>query len=394
MKVLYIVSSNLYYFEGAYSNRMRGLFEGMIKRNIEIYFLVTDGYKDWKEYVFHKKQKYPKGITIQYIGFPYQIRILKKLKFNTIFKRLIINKQKTIQKNTNFDYGWTTIGLNHDAQLESISLFKSQGLKIIQNMSEFPSLMLSDLEYKKYLDLILPKIDIMFLMTKSLMKFYGEPLNHSAKLYHIPMTVDIDRFNKSKSISNNDNFVISYVGLMRNKKDGVDILIKAFAIVINKFPNVLLKLIGPKKPDQDYLKQVEFIKSEKLDDKVEYLGKVSREKIPDLLINSDCLVLARPDSIQAQFGFPTKLGEYLATGNPVVVTSVGEIPDYLQDNISAFIAKPGSVEDVASKILSILTDRENAKIVGERGFQIANEHFNAEIQSTKIVAILEDNLNN
>ena len=48
------------------------------------------------------------------------------------------------------------------------------------------------------------------------------------------------------------------------------------------------------------------------------------------------LVLARPDNIQAKGGFPTKLGEYLATGNPVVVTKVGEIPNYLIDGVNAF----------------------------------------------------------
>ncbi|WP_117882530.1 glycosyltransferase family 4 protein [Aureibaculum luteum] len=391
MKVLYIVSSNLYYFDGAYSNRMRGIFEGLAKRNVEIHFLIFGGCREWKEYIFHKKYNYPKGITVQYAGFPYQIRILKKMKFSNTIKRLIINKQKTFQKNIKFDYGWTTIGLESDVQLESLALFKSKNIKIVQEMSEFPSLMLNKREYEKYLDLIIPEMDIMFLMTKGLMNFYKELLNNSAKLFHIPMTVDIERFNKAKLITNNNNYVISYVGLMNSKKDGVDILIKAFAVAIKKFPNIVLQLIGPKKPDEDYLKQIEFIENKKLDDKIIYLGQIPRDKIPSLLINSDCLVLARPSSIQAQFGFPTKLGEYLATGNPVIVTSVGEIPDYLENNVNAFIAKPDSLEDFAAKILNVLSNRDNSKIIGKKGFQIANEHFNADVQSAKIFDILKVN---
>ena len=50
--------------------------------------------------------------------------------------------------------------------------------------------------------------------------------------------------------------------------------------------------------------------------------------------------MARPDSRQARGGFPTKLGEYLATGKPVCVTKVGEITVYLEDNVSAFLAEP------------------------------------------------------
>ena len=60
--------------------------------------------------------------------------------------------------------------------------------------------------------------------------------------------------------------------------------------------------------------------------------------MPKYLCNAKLLALARPDSIQAQGGFPTKLGEYLATGRPVVVTKVGEIPDYLEDGVNAFLS--------------------------------------------------------
>ncbi len=58
-----------------------------------------------------------------------------------------------------------------------------------------------------------------------------------------------------------------------------------------------------------------------------------------------------PDSKQAQGGFPTKLGEYLATGNPVCATTVGEIPDYLVDGESVYFAVPGSVDSFADAML-------------------------------------------
>ena len=50
-------------------------------------------------------------------------------------------------------------------------------------------------------------------------------------------------------------------------------------------------------------------------------GSVKRDAVPALLCNSDILALARPANKQAEGGFPTKLGEYLATGNTVVVTN-------------------------------------------------------------------------
>ena len=56
------------------------------------------------------------------------------------------------------------------------------------------------------------------------------------------------------------------------------------------------------------------------------------------------MALARPTNKQAEGGFPTKLGEYLATGNTVVVTNVGEIGEFLHDKVNAFVSDPDSPE--------------------------------------------------
>ena len=66
-----------------------------------------------------------------------------------------------------------------------------------------------------------------------------------------------------------------------------------------------------------------------------FKGFVSRDEMIDLLNSSVGLVLAKPTSAQAETCFPTKLGENLSTGNPIVVTRTGEIPLYLEDGISA-----------------------------------------------------------
>lgn len=391
IKILVIFNRNLFYVEGASSNRFRTIFEGLALRNVEIHILIAAGYFEWEEYLFHNRYKYPKNIFIHYIGFPYLLRSIKRIKYQSLRRRLVINKQKELQAKINFDYGWITYGLKNDVYLESIDLFKREGAKVIQEMSEHPILFMSKNEYNEYLKLICPQIDIMLLMTNGLLNFYSKYIQ-SSKLYHIPMTVDIERFSKSKSLNKEDIWVISYVGLMNNKKDGVDILIKAFAIVSKEFKNIKLNLIGPKKPKEDYLEQLDFIESNNLENTIEYLGEKPRSEIPQLLIDSDCLALARPSSKQAQFGFPTKLGEYLATGNPVVVTSVGEIPLYLKDEVNAFIAKPTDIEDFSNKILNVLRNIKNANKIGKRGFETANEHFNAEVQSNKIFKILKENI--
>lgn len=383
-KIVFFSNKNIFYVDGAYSNRIRGLQEGIAKHGIEIHIIVKHGCFELNEYFFHKKFKYPKNFYIHYVGYPYQLRVIKRLKLFDMMSRLILKKQKKLQEKNEFDFSWIDISISED----SIKELKDNKVKIIHEVNEFPNLMLDEKLYKIYLNKIVSQIDIIFLMTNSLFEFYKKTKNSETKLFLIPMTVDSTRFRKSKPIFKNKQFTITYVGLMNNKKDGVDILIKAFSIVNKKYPNTKLKLIGPKKPVQDYLQQLKIIKNKNLEDKVEYLGEISRNKVPNLLLESDCLALARPKSIQAQYGFPTKLGEYLMTGKPVVVTSVGDITYYLKDNYNAFIAEPDNVQDFANKIINVINDKENAKKVGKNGKSIALSFFDSKKQSENIVKIL------
>lgn len=118
-----------------------------------------------------------------------------------------------------------------------------------------------------------------------------------------------------------------------------------------------------------------------LEDKVIFVGKLKKEEVPQFLVNADLLLLDRPATKRSEGGFPTKLGEYLATGNPVVVTSVGEIPNYLEDGKSAFLAVPDSIESFKSKILEALSDENKAKQIGLNGKKIAETFFDYNVQA-------------
>ena len=129
-----------------------------------------------------------------------------------------------------------------------------------------------------------------------------------------------------------------------------------------------------------------------MDKQIEYLGLIEKDQIPDFINNASLLVLSRPDSHQAQGGFPTKLGEYLATGNPVCVTKVGEIPEYLEDNVSAFMATPGDVDSFADAMDRALSNLEQAKKVGQKGREVAEKEFNSETQARRLHEFLAENV--
>ena len=99
------------------------------------------------------------------------------------------------------------------------------------------------------------------------------------------------------------------------------------------------------------------------------------------------LALARPDRLQAQNGFPTKLGEYLATGKPVVVTRVGEIPLFIKHGENGYLADP--TPESFSKQLSWVADNyEQAKKTGQNGKKLAENEFSYFVQSKKVLEFM------
>ncbi len=216
------------------------------------------------------------------------------------------------------------------------------------------------------------KIDGIFAMTQSLLNYYADLFNVRNHLL-IPMTVENDRFENVGTIMENN--YVAYIGNLEINKDGTDILIKSFSIVTKKFTKLKLFMCG-----QGNQKEIEKLQKLVIDlnlnEKVIFTGKLEREAVPPILCNAKALLLPRPSSMRAQGGFPTKLGEYLATGVATVVTNVGEIPVYLKDNKNAFIVEPGSVFLFANKLIYVLENPRIAKKVGEEGRRVAYEHFN------------------
>jgi N-acetylglucosaminyldiphosphoundecaprenol N-acetyl-beta-D-mannosaminyltransferase len=66
---------------------------------------------------------------------------------------------------------------------------------------------------------------------------------------------------------------------------------------------------------------------------------------------------------------PNKMGEYLASGRPVITCAVGDLTNFLADNVNAYVGDPGSERSFADKMLSVLEDPDRAEQIGITGQQ-------------------------
>ena len=161
-----------------------------------------------------------------------------------------------------------------------------------------------------------------------------------------------------------------------------------------KHDDVRLYIIGATPSVNDEAGNLKLIETLGIKDKVVFTGLVDANQMPQILKDATVLALDRPDSLQAQNGFPTKLGEYLMTENPVVVTKVGDIPLFLKDGYSALLAEQRNSVDFASKLCWVLEHPLEAAVIGRRGKEVALAEFNYLTESKKIIDFIYGKDNN
>ena len=83
-------------------------------------------------------------------------------------------------------------------------------------------------------------------------------------------------------------------------------------------------------------------------DTVIFHGRVPQTEMAKACLGSDFGVFFRPDRRSSHAGFPTKLGEYLAAGTPVITNDTGDISLVLRDGENGFLTKDASAESIAS----------------------------------------------
>jgi glycosyltransferase involved in cell wall biosynthesis len=405
MNLIVFSAKNPFANPGAASNRLLGLLKGLSNLGVDVKLLILQGYFSEKEHLEYAVEGKRNGINYVYISKRENITIWQRRiteYFYVFFETIIISRRiNTFLKNGPND---SIIWLQNNAlcynlvKKSSINLFK-----IFVEMNEYPDIhkgnnsqkyiwqrwfsnRKSDLFYND----VLKSLDGFALMTEALIKHFEHRVHKKTRILLLPMTVDIERFDLSKTydpIKGLDSAYIAFVGSMNDKKDGVNILIEAFASIASEFTNYKLALFGFWAYDTP--RHLQRIKELGIEDKVIYSKPLDSENVVHLIMNAEVLVLPRPDSHQARGGFPTKLGEYLASSKPVIATAVGEIPNYLSDNVNVFFCDEGSELSLRNRLIEVLSNRELAASIGRNGRELAVNVFSTDVQSKRLFNFLK-----
>jgi len=169
--------------------------------------------------------------------------------------------------------------------------------------------------------------------------------------------------------------VLLYVGFSTPRK-GLEYLAQALGDLDG---DVRLVIVGRWEPG--YRERFAKVAGKNMDRVIE-VGYVADEEMPYYYSLADIFVLP---SLLEGFGLP--LVEALACNTPVVATSVGAIPEIVED--CGFLVPPRDPMALAEAIRKLLTDEALRLELGTRGRRRVKEHFRIEEMIRRTIAVYE-----
>jgi glycosyltransferase involved in cell wall biosynthesis len=183
---------------------------------------------------------------------------------------------------------------------------------------------------------------------------------------------DIDTFLSTRRETRpSESNVIIYAGVLVPGK-AVHVLIEAFARVVHVHRAANLVLVG-RPENREYAAELrEQVESLDLEDRVTFREEVPQQELARYFASARALVL--PSTSEA---LGRVIIEAMACAAPVVGSSVGGIPDLIEDGVNGYLVPPGDVETLSDCILRLFSS-DAVDAMGERGRETARRMFSTE----------------
>jgi glycosyltransferase involved in cell wall biosynthesis len=214
-------------------------------------------------------------------------------------------------------------------------------------------------------------------------KFGASP----GKAHLVPSSVDTTVFNPNnrnalKEKWRIENNVVLFVGRLESRKAPESLLL-AFHKTVKEVPNAKLVIVGVG-PEEVHLKELQRTLGLK---SVFFLGRLPREEMKYIYPGADIFVLP---SLYEPFG--NVLLEAMASGLPLIGSSVGGIKDIILHGENGFQITPGNSTELARYMTTMLTDRNLRRSLSESARMTAERKYDDIIIAQKIAGIYRQSL--
>ena len=119
-------------------------------------------------------------------------------------------------------------------------------------------------------------------------------------------------------------------------------------------------------------------------DKVKFLGYLSESEIKEYLSTAQFVVINKLTTLQNQYCFSTKLGEYMAASKAVIITNVGEAMNWLTHEKDAYIIPPNDISALSEAMQKLFKDHELCKELGMNAQKTCLKSFSIDSNTEKL----------
>lgn len=185
-------------------------------------------------------------------------------------------------------------------------------------------------------------------------------------------------------ISHCDQQHVLFVGRFDLLKGG-DVIIEAFAKVLEAMPSAVLTFAGPDKgllqEDGSLVHMPEMVKRcipERHWSQIRCLGQVDKHTIARLRKQCHISITASRSEV---FGYTVI--ESMATGVPVVAPRVAGVAELFKDGESGLYFEPGNAKDMSLRMIELMSGVIDSEHLGAQGYQRCADEFSLECVAQK-----------
>jgi glycosyltransferase involved in cell wall biosynthesis len=170
------------------------------------------------------------------------------------------------------------------------------------------------------------------------------------KISVIPFGVDLEQFHPRNE--KKESCVFLFVGRLSRTHyfKGVENLLRAFYEVVQKKKDARLVIVGDGDLRDSYEKIVQKLG---INDRVQFLGTVSDDTLPEIYRRASALVLPSTDNSET---FGMVLLEAMASGVPVIASRLLGVASVVDDEISGKLVEPCNEAELVRAMLSVAED--------------------------------------
>ena len=173
--------------------------------------------------------------------------------------------------------------------------------------------------------------------------------------------------------------VIGTVGALTKEK-GHAHLLEAVQTICAQYPTAVFLLVG----DGNQRAVLEEIAGKRgVREKVIFAGM--RKDVPEILSMLDVFVLPSLNE-----GLPLALLEAQAARIPTVATSVGAIPNVVQDRVTGILIPPEDPAAIAGAVSRILSDKQKGLEMAEKGFARVRDNYSSEKMASRYLSVYHE----